>query len=498
MELLLIAAAGGLQTIAFVHTQAWWLQLACCGFLAWRVAQASAGRAALLGVAYGCAWMWTGVWWLYISMHRYGGMPAWLSAISVMALGIFLSVYLALALMLFARCRSGEPLGDALRFGALWLLAELGRGVAFTGFPWLASGYAHVDSPLASLAPWTGVYGIGAVGATLAAWSVFAAMRRRFRWRGVGAGALVLGVLALLGPARFTEPTGTLIVTLLQGNVDQNDKFSARKQGSALAWHMRALTTARTDVVIAPETAIPFLPGEMPADFWPVLDARFATGATHAVFGVPLGDGGTGYANSVIALAPGRPHYRYDKHHLVPLGEFTPNGMRWFKRLLDLPLGELSAGPARSPAFVVRGERLAISICYEQLFGEELALRFADATDEPTMLVNLSNIAWFGDTEAMQQDLQVARMRSLEFERPMLRATNTGATMVIDHLGKIAYALPAHVRGQLEATAQGRKGITPYAWWAREFGLRPLFVLALLLLVLVPSLRPARAAVSDR
>lgn len=498
IELLLIAAAGGLQTIAFVHTQAWWLQLACCGFLAWRVAQASAGRAALLGAAYGCAWMWAGVWWLHISMHRYGGMPAWLSVLSVVAFGIFLSLFLALALALFARCRSGNPLIDALSFGALWLLAELGRGVMFTGFPWLASGYAHVDSPLASLAPWVGVYGIGAVGATLAAWSVFAAMRHRSRWLGVGAGALVLCVLALLGPARFTEPTGTLSVTLLQGNVDQSDKFSTRKQGSALAWHMRALTTARTDVVIAPETAIPFLPAEMPADFWPVIEQRFATGTTHAVFGLPLGDEGTGYSNSVIALAPGRPRYRYDKHHLVPLGEFTPYGMRWFKRLLDLPLGELNAGPAHAPAFVVRSERLAISICYEQLFGEELALRFANLAEAPTLLLNVGNIAWFGNTDAVQQDLQIARMRSLELERPMLRAANTGATVVIDHLGKIAYALPTHARGQLEATAQGRQGITPYAWWAREFGLWPLFVAALMVLVLVPPLRPARAAVNGR
>ncbi|MFH0128755.1 apolipoprotein N-acyltransferase [Variovorax sp. VaC1] len=500
MELLLVAAAGGLQTIAFVHTQAWWLQLACCGFLAWRVArQASAGRAALLGAAYGAAWMWAGVWWLHVSMHRYGGMPAWLSALSVVAFGAFLSLFLALALVLFARCRSGEPLRDALRFGAFWLLAELGRGVALTGFPWLASGYAHVDSPLASLAPWVGVYGVGAVGATLAAWSVFAIMQCRSRWRGVAAGALVLGVLALLGPMRFTEPTGTLSVTLLQGNVDQSDKFSAKKQGGALAWHMHALTTARTDVVIAPETAIPFLPKEMPADFWPVIDQRFATGTTHAVFGLPLGNEGTGYSNSAIALAPGRPHYRYDKHHLVPLGEFTPIGMRWFKRLLDLPLGELNAGPARSPAFVVHGERLAMSICYEQLFGEELALRFANAADEPTMLVNLGNIAWFGDTEAMQQDLQIARMRSLEFERPMLRAANTGATVVIDHRGKVAYALPAHVQGQLEAKVQGRTGMTPYAWWASAFALWPLFALALLpVLALVPSLRPARAAVSGR
>jgi len=140
-----------------------------------------------------------------------------------------------------------------------------------------------------------------------------------------------------------------------------------------------------------------------------------------------------------------------------------------------------------------------MSICYEQLFGEELALRFADAADEPTMFVNLGNIAWFGDTEAMQQDLQIARMRSLEFERPMLRAANTGATVVIDHRGKVAYALPAHVQGQLEAKVQGRTGMTPYAWWASAFALWPLFALALLpVLALVPSLRPARAAVSGR
>ncbi|MGO4394319.1 apolipoprotein N-acyltransferase [Variovorax sp. M-6] len=487
MELLLVGAAGALQSATFVHTGAWFLQLVCCGLLAWRAARAGARRAALLGAAYGSAWLWSGVWWLYIGMHHYAGLPAWMAGAAVVALGAVLSIYLAGALVLFVRCRTAVPLHDALRFGAVWSLAELARGLIFTGFPWLASGYAHVDSPLAALAPWVGVYGIGAAAATLAAWSVFSLQQPQCRWRGAAAVAVILAGLALMGNVGFTRATGALSVTLLQGNVAQNEKFAADRQRGALAWHMEALSAASTDLVIAPETAIPYLPGELPVDFWTAMEARFSAGATHAMFGMlSPGDGGVGYANSVLALAPGRARYRYDKHHLVPFGEFVPVALGWFTRLMKLPLGELSAGPVRQPAFIVRGERLAPTICYEILFGEELALRFADDADEPTLLVNVSNIAWFGESEAVQQDLQIARMRSLEFERPMLRATNTGATVVIDHHGTVRHSLPAHVRGQLEATVQGRQGLTPYAWWARRVGLWPLFAIAVVLL-LVPA-----------
>ncbi|HJW10716.1 MAG TPA: apolipoprotein N-acyltransferase, partial [Albitalea sp.] len=478
-ELLLAAALGALQTLAYVRTEAWGLQLACIALLAWRAASLPPGRAAGLGFAFGTAWLAAGTWWMFISMHRYGGLPAWMAVTAVAGLSAFLALYLAAALAAFARWRSGQAGRDALLFAALWLLAELARGVILTGFPWVASGYAQVDAPLAWLAPWVGVYGIGFVAAALAAWTALALTRPgRIGW-GAPASALILVALALASPLRFTQASGTLAVTLLQGNIPQEEKFATQHQAAALEWHVGALLAAHSDLVIAPETAVPFLPQQMPEAFWPSLKAHFAEGRTHALFGVPLGNEAEGYTNSAVGFGPGRPEYHYAKHHLVPFGEFIPYGFKWFTQLMNIPLGDFNRGPLRAPSFEVKGERVAPNICYEDLFGEELAARFDDPASAPTMFANISNIGWFGDTIAVDQHLQISRLRALEFERPMLRATNTGATVVIDHLGRVTYQLAPFTRGVLEATVQGRDGLTPFAWWASRYGLWPLLMLAL-------------------
>ena len=180
------------------------------------------------------------------------------------------------------------------------------------------------------------------------------------------------------------------------------------------------------------------------------MQQRFAAGTTAALVGVPLGDDQVGYTNSAAGFSPGPTGqlvYRYDKQHLVPFGEFIPTGFRWFTQMMDIPLGDFNRGPLVAPSFVVKGERIAPNICYEDLFGEELAARFADAASAPTILANLSNIGWFGETIAVAQHLQISRLRSLELQRPMLRATNTGATVVIDHRGpRDARTRAAHAR----------------------------------------------------
>jgi len=191
---------------------------------------------------------------------------------------------------------------------------------------------------------------------------------------------------------------------------------------------------------------------------------------------LPLGDEALGYTNSVAgisaasAAAPGG-FYRYDKHHLVPFGEFIPPGFRWFTEMMNIPLGDFNRGALVAPAFAVMGERVAPNICYEDLFGEELAAGFADPASAPTILANVSNIGWFGETIAVGQHLNISRLRALELQRPMLRATNTGATVVIDHHGVVTHALEPYTQGVLEATVQGRTGITPFAWWAARAGL---------------------------
>ena len=474
---------GALQTLAFVHTWAWPLPIATLAWLVWRLDQAPPRRAALLGWCYGTAWMCAGVWWLFISMYRYGGLPGPLAAGAVLALSALVSLYMAMATALYAKWRRGTAI-DAALFAALWLLAELARGVTFTGFPWLASGYSQVDSPFAALAPWLGVYGMGSA---LAAAAVGATLLLRSRGRAWGAVAAVAALVstAAVAPAAFTQPSGELSVALLQTNVKQDEKFAAERLPEMLAWVAREMLAARADLVVAPETAVPLLPFQLQdvaPGYWDLLRTHFAApgpnGSRSALVGVPLGDFERGYTNSVAGLSGGAA-YRYDKWHLVPFGEFIPTGFRWFTELMNIPLGDFSRGVPNPPSFPVAGQRVGPNICYEDLFGEELARRFADPATSPTVLANISNIGWFGDTIAIDQHLNISRMRTLELQRPMLRATNTGATAAIDHRGVVTARLAPHTQGVLQARVQGRQGVTPFAWWAARWGVWPLVLLAL-------------------
>jgi apolipoprotein N-acyltransferase len=163
--------------------------------------------------------------------------------------------------------------------------------------------------------------------------------------------------------------------------------------------------------------------------------------------------------------------YRYAKHHLVPFGEFIPPLAKWFVEMMNIPLGDFNRGALSQPPFEWAGQRIAPNICYEDLFGEELAQRFVDPAQAPTVMVNLSNLGWFGNTVALDQHLHISRLRALELERPMVRATNTGATVVVDHLGRVTHAHPRAKSGELAATAVGREGLTPFARWAGQSGL---------------------------
>ena len=482
LDTAIAASLGAIFSLGFVHTSAWWLQFACIGLLAWGVSRVSVRRAALLGSAFGTAWLAAGTWWLFISMHRYGGLPAPMAVLAVAALVAGLSLFPAAAMALFARLRRGPMLADALLFGACWLGAELARGLVFTGFPWVATGYGQVDAPLAAAAPWVGVYGIGAVVATLAAGLAFS---EGIKSQLVAAAAVAAVVFAtpLLLSRDFTTSAGRIGVTLVQTSVPQNEKFVPQFLSETLEWLQQTLAAAPGPLVVAPETAIPLLPEQLGDDGWQRFAAPFREGERGALIGLPLGDYDAGYTNSVAGLskdAP-QPFYRYDKQHLVPFGEFIPDGFRWFTDMMNIPLGNFARGPRVPPSFVFAGQRIGPNICYEDLFGEELARRFGDAASAPTILANVSNMGWFGDTIALPQHLNISRLRSLELQRPMIRATNTGATAAIDHRGVVTALMEPLQRGVLQAEVEGRNGVTPFARWAEAFGLWPLALLALLL-----------------
>ncbi|HEY2976546.1 MAG TPA: apolipoprotein N-acyltransferase [Burkholderiaceae bacterium] len=492
-ELAAIAAAGALLSVPLAHTALWPLALACIAVLYGGVSRAGVRRAALLGAVFGSCWLGASVWWLFISMHRYGGLFAPLAALAVLLLSVALSLLLAAAMALFARLRRGAAGLDALLFAGCWLLAELARGVVFTGFPWGATGYTQIDGPLAVLAPWVGVYGIGAVAAWIAAAGA-GALGRRVGFSPPSDGGLkptlqaaaavvLLIALWLAPPVEFTSSSGRLRVALLQTNVAQDEKFAAEQLPQELAWVAGRLFESSAELIVTPETAVPLLPGQLEQfdpGYWPSLAARFRDGGQAALVGVPLGDFEHGYTNSVIGLSQAG-EYRYDKHHLVPFGEFIPLGFHWFVELMRIPLGDFGRGPLVAPPFAVKGQRVTPNICYEDLFGEELAALFADERRAPTVLANVSNIAWFGDTVAVGQHLNISRMRALELQRPMLRATNTGATAIVDHRGHVAAMLPPFTQGVLEGEVEGRSGLTPFARWAARLGLWPLVLAALLL-----------------
>ncbi len=490
----LLAALGALQTLAYVHTTWWPVPLVAMAALLVALNRATPARAALLGWAYGTGWLVAGVWWLYISMHHYGGLPAPLAAGAVLLLSAVLSLYVAAAAAAYARWRRGGA-SDVLLWAALWLLAEWCRGVLFTGFPWLALGYSQVDGPLAALAPWLGVYGIGAAAAAVTAAAACVAARPR-AWPLPLAAAAVCAALAAAPKVNFTQAVGELSVSLLQPNVKQDEKFVSQHLPRTLAWVATQLKSSTADLVVSPETAVPLLPiqlEEIAPGLWPALQQHFAVPGRAALVGVPLGDADRGYTNSVIGLSAGAA-YRYDKTHLVPFGEFIPTGFRWFTELMNIPLGDFARGVPNPPSMTVQGQRVAPNICYEDLFGEELARRFANPATAPTVMVNISNIGWFGQTVAVAQHLNITRLRTLEFQLPMVRATNTGATAVVDHQGRVQAALPPHTEGVLNARVQGRVGVTPFAWWASRWGLWPLAAAAALVVVLLA----ARAATARR
>ena len=475
----------------------WWLQLLAMCLLAWQLDQAKTKRqGAWVGWLFATLMQVATWWWLFISLHTYGGLAAPLAVLAIVGLAAFLALYYAAACALFVALAPANRAGRAALFAALWLMAELARVALFTGFPWGQGGYAQLDGPFADLAKIIGVHGLTFAAALLA--SSVASQVARPRWLGAAVIAAALMSAASLGFTLKAGAGATLFsgavpspftVTLLQGNIPQDEKFQPSGGiPDALKWYQSQLLAATTSLVVTPETAIPLLPNQLPEGYLDALVNRFVKPApglpqTAALVGIPLGNSQQGYTNSVIALKPpSQPStsstvYQYDKHHLVPFGEFVHPLFKWYLSIVNIPLADFNRGDVKQPSLDWQGQRIAPNICYEDLFGEELAARFADPASAPTMMVNISNIGWFGNTIAIDQHLNISRMRAIEFERPMVRATNTGATAIIDHTGRVTHVLPRHTRGVLTGSVEGRSGITPYAWWAARFGLWPWWAL---------------------
>jgi apolipoprotein N-acyltransferase len=522
---LVAAVLGAANTLSFAPTpHGGWLELVIFTlFFAWLTRTSGWKSAALTGWAFGFGNFVTGVWWLYVSMHDYGGMAAPLAAAAVALFCMYLAVYPALAGIVWSlvagRARyedGGSAKSDldeprfvptwhgAFAFASAWALGEWLRGLVFTGFPWLASGYAQVDGPLASFGAIAGVYGVGWVLGLVAALLVqgfygvrhgSAGMSQGARFAPFIAAAVLIVSGMLLSLAEWTIPANApLTVRLLQGNVKQEMKFEQAGVDQSLALYRKLITEKPADLIVTPETAFPVLAVQVPQDLALALRNFADTTSSSILFGAigvtitPEGRA-TDYTNSLFGITPNQTDvYRYDKHHLVPFGEFVPTGFHWFVALMGIPLGDLGRGPPVQKSFFVHNQPIAVNICYEDIFGEEIARTIREQEAPAGILVNSTNLAWFGDTIALDQHLQMARMRSIETGRPMLRATNTGTTAVIGANGAVVARLPTFTTGSLDATVQGMSGRTPYV----TSGNMTVVVVSLLLLAVGFAFAPGR------
>ena len=439
--------------------------------LAWLIRGAPLRRATLIGWCYGLGAFLSGVSWVYVSMARFSGLPAAAAAAATLAFCAFLALYPALATaisaFLWRRLPARGTWRVGLAFGAAWALGEWLRGSLLTGFPWLAVGYAHSQpSPLAGYAPVLGVYGVGMLAASMSAWLAlsFIASQRR---RAIAGMVLIAGMGAVLTGMRWTQPVGEpLHVRLLQGDVAQDVKWDPARLRLSLDRYASLAAApghgagnsapAAATLTVLPETALPLMFDQVPRDYLALL-------ATHGPVllgsAVAIHDGG--YVNAAVGYTQPDAPQVYAKRHLVPFGEYPPPGFRWFFDALRIPMSEFSAGPARQPVLTLAGQRIAPNICYEDLFGEELLM----ALPEASLLINLSNTAWFGHSLAQPQHLQIAQMRALETGRPMLRATNSGVTASVSPQGEVLTQLPPFAPGRLDVTVTGYGGHTPYTRW---------------------------------
>ena len=460
--LIVAGLAGGLAVFGFAPFDGFPLPLLALAvlFTLWRRAE-SAAAAAKLGFAFGLGLFGVGVRWLYVALHDYGGMAAPLAAAAIFLFAAFLALLPALAGYVQARLIAAGGAFWVLLMPVCWVAQELLRGYLFTGFPWLTLGYSQLQpSPLAGYAPLLGVYGVSFVLAVSACLLVWFWQERS--WRALLSLVLIGLIGAGLSRVEWTVPVGApLRVALVQGNIPQERKFEEGQLAGTLALYRRLVAEADAALVVLPETALPLLREQLPTDYVPsgktVLAGIFEREGERYYNSV-VSFGGTGLAGDGAAGQ----HYR--KNHLVPFGEFIP--LRpvlgvLINDILQIPMSDLSRGGEVQPPLALAGQQVALNICYEDVFGEEIIRALPAAT----LLVNVTNDAWYGLSDAAAQHGQISQMRALESGRMLLRATNTGLTAIIDRDGRIQARLPQHQQGILRGSAQGYRGMTPYARW---------------------------------
>ncbi len=471
---LLALAAGAALPLAFAPFGWYPVAIVSVGilFFLWH---APPREAAWRGFCYGVGAFTAGTWWLYISVRLVGGTPLPVAFLLLGGLVAIMAGWIALAGWVSARLAPASAfLHCCALMPAAWILAEWCRGWVLTGFPWLSIGYGQIDGPLAAWAPLGGVYAVSLV-AALAAGALTALVAASGRQR-LAPAAVLIGLVVATGALQgiaWTAPSGEpLRVALVQGAVPQLLKWEPSERRATMALYA-AMTAALppADLIVWPEAAIP-APDSLVPEYLDELRAFAAARDTQLLVGILTHDEQTDeYRNSLLAL--GAPAGVYHKRHLVPFGEYfpVPPFVRNWMRMMNLPYSDLTPGDDEQALLSVRGVGLAPTICYEDAYGTEQRV-FAARSG---LLVTVSNDAWFGDTIAPHQHLEIARMRALETGRPLVRSTNTGITAVTDEFGRLVATAPAFRPEVLNAVVQPFGGQTPYV----RAGNWPVLLLAL-------------------
>jgi len=482
-QLLLAFAAGAISVTGFAPFGLGPLPLFSLAllFYLWRH-PARDGLNTWTGCAFGLGLMGFGVSWIRISIAQFGGVPPALAVVTTLVFILFMAAYYALAGWLSGRLkRGGEAVWLVLILPALWVLGEWLRGWLFTGFPWLSLGYSQIDLPLAGFGPVLGVFGVSLVLAMSAGLlnllpRLSAVVALLVLW----AGGLGLQHLA------WTEPAGESIrVSLLQANIPQAEKWLRSMRIPSLNLYLE-MTASVPDskIVVWPETAVPAYDSEVESLLLEPLHTQLREEKRDVLLGIVAGSKNQPYYNAMQSLGiSGRDEYH--KRHLVPFGEYLPFD-RWTRPVLDflrIPMSDFSPGGDGKPLVTLAGYPVGVDICYEDAYGDEIIR----ALPEAALLINASNDAWFGDSLAPHQHLEIARMRALETGRFLLRATNTGISAVIDDRGRILQQSPQFERSVLSYDVVPMRGVTPFASWGN--------VGAVLLagLMLLPALARQRA-----
>jgi len=444
-------------------------------------AKAPSAKASLkLGFMFGLGLYTVGIYWIYISLHDFGGMPWWFAGFCTFCLCALLASFPALVGYLSKR------IGFlAISAPILWGLSDWVRSWIFTGFPWLTLGYSQVPhSPLAGYLPIIGVYGVSVLTALIAACiAIWLANKQQtsriYKRNAIITITLLMSSGLILKTVEWSSPIGKpFTASLMQGNITQDIKWSPDAAESTLSLYVDMTQRSQADLIILPETALPVLASQLDPAISDALSTHAKTHNSNIIVGmVDYKHDTQQYFNSAFSLGSD-PIQVYSKNHLVPFGEFIPlkQWIGWIYRdWLNMPLSDMSRGGTQQRPMLLGNQKVAVNICYEDVFGEEIIRQLPEAT----VLVNISNDAWYGQSFAADQHMQFSQARALETGRMMLRSTNTGATAMIDQHGYVLAHAPHDVKTTLNVTAQGYQGATPYVTW----GNWPFIILSFALLI---------------